>query len=910
MNKTFKRILSSLMVVAMLLTAAPLSGIAGLDLQGIFGVSASAESYSGTCGENLTWTLDTETGELVISGEGEMWNYEWYNCPWWSYQDDIKAVVVSNGVTTIGDYAFYECSGITSAKIPDHVTRIGAYAFSGCNLTSVIIPSSVEKITSSFIHCDSIINFTVDRENQYFSSDEYGVLFNKDKTMLIEYPAGNAREKYEIPKGVTRIGYYAFFGSASLTDITIPDGVTEIDFGAFYKCISLTDITIPDSATEVGEHAFSYCENLTKVAIGNGVKNIYRRAFAFCGNLVDVTFGDSVTTIGEEAFQSCKSIRNITMPNSVTEVGRFAFGYCINLEAVTLSNRLSTIGEYVFGECISLTSVEIPNGIALISEAMFAYCENLKTVVIPESVTVIGDRAFQGCSRLTNMTIPNSVETIGESAFCLCGDITSVNIPDSVTEIGTNAFVFCDSLISFTVDSDNQYFSSDDYGVLFNKDKTELICCPNAAPITDYKIPVSVTSIGVSAFRSCNSLTNIIIGNSVITIGERAFSDCAGLVDITIPDSVKSIEHGAFAHCYTLKTINMGEGVEYIGGYAFFQCYGYADVYYNGTEAEWNEIEIIEEGNEPLLNANIHFLGDHNWDTVTVPSTCKVQGVSYDICLDCGDIQNYTVLPFAEHTWSEWTVVTEATTELEGLERRTCSVCGETEEEIIPKLNKLVDDESGVEIIYEDEYDSGIEIVVTDVYDGNSFNLIDKHFGSSKSMIFDITTVKDGQKVQPSGKVKVRIPLPDGYGTKGVYIVYIDPTSGKLEKLNATIVDGYIEFVTDHFSYYAVVEKLGKVNSVAIDNISMNYKDSATVTPTISVDAGVKYTVSYSSSDNGVAQVDANGKVTATDKGSATITVTVTDQYGNTVTDTCKVDVKYTWWQWIIVIVLFGWIWY
>ncbi len=303
-------------------------------------------------------------------------------------------------------------------------------------------------------------------------------------------------------------------------------------------------------------------------------------------------------------------------------------------------------------------------------------------------------------------------------------------------------------------------------------------------------------------------------------------------------------------------------------------------------------------------------LADHQVKHITEPSTCATNGKEYDLCTVCGAVANEKTLSLASHAWGAWVVTTEPTVDAEGVETRNCSVCGKTEAKSIPKLTVIKDTTTGVEIVYSDEYNTAVEIEVKEVFDGSSFQIIDANFDNVQSVVFDISTVKNGEKVQPDGKVKVRIPLPADFKGEGVVVCYVDTINGEIVDIPTKVVDGYVEFEADHFSYYAVVEKLGKVNSVSIDNISMNYKDIATITPSISADADVDYTVTYSSSNPSVASVDANGKVSTGKTGSATITVTVTDEYGNTVSDTCNVEVRYTWWQWIIVIVLFGWIWY
>ncbi len=319
------------------------------------------------------------------------------------------------------------------------------------------------------------------------------------------------------------------------------------------------------------------------------------------------------------------------------------------------------------------------------------------------------------------------------------------------------------------------------------------------------------------------------------------------------------------------------------------------------------EYDICTECGE-VFNEKIVPMG-HKLNHVVVPSTCKVAGMEYDICTECGETFNEKTLAKLAHTWGEWTVVKEATTTAEGLEKRTCSACGEVETRAIEKLKALIDKKTGVEIVYNNEYDANTEIKVEEKFDGDSFQLVNSAYGEVKTSIFDIATYKNGAKVQPDGEITVRIPLPSGYSNK-VFVCYVDSTNGKVTKIPCEVKDGYVTFKTNHFSEYAIVEQSANVKSVSIGDITMNYKKSAKINPTIAADDGAEYTVKYTSSDSSVARVDDNGNVYGAKRGSATITCTVTDSNGNTVQDTCTVTVKYSFGQWLIKILLFGWIWY
>ena len=375
------------------------------------------------------------------------------NCAF-RYCTSLKSITIPNSVIEIGSSAFSGCSSLTSITIPNSVTEIGVYAFKGCtSLTSITIPNSVTNIgDSTFWGCSSLTAIYVAVDNKNYTSVN-GVLFNKDKTALICYPAGKTDKSYNITNSVTSIGDYAFNGCSSLTSVTIPNSVTEIGGSAFVGCASLKSITMPNSVTSIGDMAFYKCSSLTSI-----------------------TIPDSVTSIGSSAFSDCSKLRSITIPNSVTSIGAWAFNGCTGLTAINVAmenqnyvspdgvlynkdkttiicypagkkgnnykipDGVTEIGSIAFSRCSSLTSVTIPNSVTSIGSGAFNGCTSLTRVTIPNSVTKIGWNAFSGCTSLTSITIPNSVISIDWYAFMGCTSLKSITIPNSVTSIGKNAF--------------------------------------------------------------------------------------------------------------------------------------------------------------------------------------------------------------------------------------------------------------------------------------------------------------------------------------------------------------------------------------------------------------------------------------------------------------------------------------
>ncbi len=482
---------------------------------------------------------------------------------------NLKSITIPNSVTEMGRRAFSGCSSLTGIAIPDSVTEIGKYAFDGCkSLTSITIPDGVTSIgDGAFYNCSSLTEIKVASENSNYVSVN-GVLYNKDKTTIICYPAGKKGNNYKIPDGVTKVGSSAFIGCSSLTSITIPNGVTEIGYSVFEGCTNLKSITIPNGVTSIGDSAFEGCTSLKSITIPN-----------------------SVTSIGDSAFEDCTSLTSITIPNGVTSIGDSAFEGCTSLTSITIPNSVTSIGFGAFIGCSSLTSITIPDSVTCIGDSAFNGCTSLTSITIPDSVTSIGESAFSGCSSLASITIPDSVMSIGNDAFHECSSLTSITIPNSVTSIGDYAFLGCSRLTAIDVNTDNKDYTSVN-GVLFYNDKT-IICYPAGKKGNNYKIPDGVTSICRYAFSGCTSLTSITIPDSVTEIGGSAFENCSSLTSITIPDSVTSIGIGAFVGCSSLTSIMIPDNVTYIGGAVFADCSSLTEIKVSTQNAKYVSVNGV-----------------------------------------------------------------------------------------------------------------------------------------------------------------------------------------------------------------------------------------------------------------------------------------------------------------------------
>ncbi len=564
--KTFKKALAVFMCVVMVLCSAPLSGFAGLDLPSLFDFKAEAASYSGSCGDNVYWSLDTSTGVLKITGTGSMKDYSYSSdVPWASYRSNIKTVNIGSSVTSIGECAFYSCDSLTNITIPDSVTTIGYRAFYNCtSLADVTIGDGVTTIGSyAFESCTGLTSITVDENSLYYSSDSCGVLFNKDKTTLIQYPVGNESTSYTISDKVTTIGFAAFKDCSWLTSVTIPDSVTTIGDSAFGHCENLTSITIPDSVATIGTNVFYNCTALTGATIGNGVTDIYYGAFYNCTGLKELTMPASAKIDDESnTFYGCTNIEKVTLTkgtgimqdyritqNSLSSNTYYQYTPWYisrnSLKELVIEDGVTSIGYSAFYDCSGLTSVTIPDSVTTIGDSAFGHCENLTSITIPDSVTTIGNSAFRNCKILTSVTIHNSVTNICEYAFAGCGGLASITIPDSVTEIEKATFLDCTSLTNITIPD----------GVT-NIDSYAFDGCSGLTSVT---IPDSVTYIGICAFDGCSGLTSVTIPDSVTYINDYAFYNCIGLKELTMPASAE-IYSSPFGRCQNIEKITLTKG--------------------------------------------------------------------------------------------------------------------------------------------------------------------------------------------------------------------------------------------------------------------------------------------------------------------------------------------------------------
>ena len=584
---------------------------------------------SGRCGNSITWTLD-DLGNLTLSGSGEMWNYYGNDdSPFKGYE--IRKATVEYGITSIGEYAFVGCSGMTELALPNSVASIRGNAFEGCSgLTELTLPNSVTSIGgNAFEGCSGLTELTLPNSVTRIWEGAFRGCSGLTKLTLSHsvtriwnsaFEGCSGLTELTLPNSITSIGCNAFMGCNGLTELTLPNTLECIELGAFRGCTGLTELTLPNSITRIEESAFEGCSGLTELTLPNSLESIEDSAFEGCRGLTELTLPNSVTRIGEGAFRGCSGLTKLTLSHSVKSIRNSAFEDCIGLEKVTsfaeippvcssnvfdgvnkinceLIVQIVSVVAYKqaegWNEFSNITAATVRCGDSITwtlddsgnltlsgSGEMWNYDTSpfkdyeIRKATIEDGITSIGNGAFAGCSGLTVQTLPSSVTSIGDGAFAYCSGLTELTLPNSITSIGGCAFYDCTGLTELTLPD--------------SLERIEESAFEGCSGLTELTLPNSVTSIERLAFAYCSGLEKITVDggnkrydsrdncNSIIDTETNTL--IAGCKNSVIPNSVTSIGDCAFWGCIGLTELTLSHSVKSIGNYAFVDCSGLSKI--------------------------------------------------------------------------------------------------------------------------------------------------------------------------------------------------------------------------------------------------------------------------------------------------------------------------------------------
>ena len=802
---------------------------------------------NGTENELINWMV-YDTGELIISGSGDMTDYDVNNLPpWYKYRKNITNVTVENDISSIGSYAFYslyklnfvdiksqcvnvrdhsfeKCTKLISINISERVTSIGANAFSGCSsLASINIPEEVTFIGSNaFSECSSLTSIN-------------------------------------IPEKVTFIGGSAFSECSSLASINIPEGVTSIDGLTFYRCSSLASINMPEGVTFIGSNAFYGCSSLTNINMPEGLASIGYGAFSGCSNLMSINIPEGVTFIGSNAFYGCSSLISINIPEGITSIDDWTFYGCSDLASINIPEGITSIGRSAFSECSSLTSINMPEGVTSIGIFAFWGCSSLTDINIPEGVTSIGDNAFSGCSSLISINIPKTVCSIEDSTFERCEKLRSIRYSGSKDEWDTlkvniyagNPTIYYNynpkhkHLYQLKVLNPSTCVTKgigEQVCTLCGDFYEEEIKATGHKEVKDAAVAATCETNGKTEGSHCSVCDEVLKEQTEVpALGHNWDS---GKITKAATCTEAGVKTYTCTRCQKTKTEEIKAT-----GHKEVKDAAVAATCEKAGKTEGSHCSVC--GKVIKAQKEVPVLG-HSWDAgkITKAATCTETGVKTHTCIRCQKTKTEEVKATG-HKFSAWKTSSKATIYSPAKQTRECTSCHKKQTRDTGKKLKAAIKVSVSKITMQPQQKLGT-LKVT-FANGDSV----KAWKSSNPNIFKVVGKTNGKCTLTAGKIagtaKLTIKLKSGL-TKDVSIT--------VKSVKTTKISG--------------------VKSV----ITLKVKKTTTLKPVLAPKNSTEK-ITYKSSNSKIVTVNAAGKVVAKKKGTAYIYVK-----SGSKTVTCKVVVK------------------
>ena len=792
--------------------------------------------YKGT-DESIVIPSEIDGKKVTVIGSSAFYGFK-----------SLKNIEIPDGITSIENYAFCQCWSITSLSVPESVTSIGTGAFRFCgDLKEIKLPSNLTVLSDSLFGADANLEYITFGDAEKTDT----VIIPETVQKIGNYVFMNCEKikNIKLPSNLKSIGKTCFQGCISLTGLFIPQSVESIGGGIFGDCDALQSVEIEDENNNfifkdgilydvkngilvsavnslipekvivdectktIDYYAFADCNNLYEIEIPQGVVNIGEKAFARLDNLKNIDIPDSVTNITTLAFYRCNGLVSVQVPGSVTAIKNGTFRECNNLKKVILNEGITGIEQYAFSDCELLEEISIPGTVTTVGNSAFYRCKSLKNIEIPEGVTKIDGSAFVFCSSLEQIKLPQSLTSIGSGVFGDCTSLISIELPDNAI-ISSNTFKECKNLSDIVIsDTNNNYIVKN--GILYNKNMTRILCYPAGIKDTEFFVPDTVKTIGDFAFYGTKALESINIPDSVTNIGTDAFGECSGLKEVVIPDSVTSMGEAVFykctslekvklsvnitspnpavfQYCSNLKEVVLSENMQFLGDFMFSYC------------TQLTNIVLPDTLTSVLRSA---FQNCDNLKNITVPknvTTIRDYAFGYYYDEQSAIYKKYDDFTISGYAGSKAQEYAEAngirfielnekeTTDGIKIEysKDDSSIGGDNEEKISLESRQLTEsDEEYSKIDFTGKIEDS-DVKPEDV----------------KSVTYEISLKNEsGQTVQPSEKVTVKIPVPDGYMGENCKVYYVNE-KGKFTNMNAVCQNGFLIFETGHFSTYLVTE--------------------------------------------------------------------------------------------------------